>query len=268
MRYARIEENAMDHPKFIALNAGAWRLWCEGNTYCQKHLTNGFIPASAVKGFRYYSAGAQKQLLEAMVPNKGPLWDRTDGGFLMHDYLDWNDSAEKVLKARQDGKDRLERWRTEQAKKRGVTPPPETRFATQRDVPSKRNGTEQNNPPERSPEGKGSDTRASRGIGSGVMAGSLPRDHRGHAFCGRKCVPDFLHGEFVSSVGGADPDATVRQFYADVMDGIPADQPIGEEPLKFWRAQFSARFGSVTAVNPRTAGNVSAAARFVARRQG
>jgi hypothetical protein len=88
------------------------------------------------------------------------------------------------------------------------------------------------------PEGGPGETaapRPSRGIGSGVMAGSLPRDHVRHAFCGRKCVPDFLHGEFKQSVGGADPDATVRLFYAEVMASIPADQPIGEEPLKFWR---------------------------------
>lgn len=143
MRYARIEENAMDHPKFIALNAGAWRLWCEGNTYCQRQLTNGFIPATAVKGFRYYVASAQKQLLEALVPNKGPLWERVEGGFQMHDYLDWNDASEKVLKARKDAKERLDRWKAEQAAKRNGTPLPETRSETLRDVPSKRNGTEQ-----------------------------------------------------------------------------------------------------------------------------
>lgn len=117
MRYMRIEENAMDHPKFIALNAGAWRLWCEGGTYCQKHLTDGLIPMSALKGFRYYSAGAMKQLLEALVPSKGPLWHRVDGGIQVHDYLDHNESRERVLKMRQDGKDRLERWKAEKAAK-------------------------------------------------------------------------------------------------------------------------------------------------------
>lgn len=147
MRYARIEENAMDHPKFIAINAGAWRMWCEGNTYCQRQLTDGFIPATAVKGFRYYSAGALKQLLEALVPSKGPLWERVEGGYRMHDYLDWNDAAAKVLKARKDAKDRLDRWKAERDKKLHVTPLSETHFKTPHDtasdVPSKRNGTEQ-----------------------------------------------------------------------------------------------------------------------------
>lgn len=115
----RIEENAMDHPKFIALNAGAWRLWCEGGTYAQRHLTDGFIPSSALRGFRYFSQGALKQLLEALVPNKGPLWHKTEGGIAIHDYLDHNDTREKVLKARQDGKDRLEKWKADHAAKRG-----------------------------------------------------------------------------------------------------------------------------------------------------
>lgn len=148
MRYMRIEENAMDHPKFIALNAGAWRLWCEGGTYCQKHLTDGFIPSSALKGFRYYSAGALKQLLEALVPSKGPLWHRVDGGIQVHDYLDHNESREKVLKMRGDAKERLERWKADQAAKRagaGNALPNAPRNGSSHPVRngSKQNGTEQ-----------------------------------------------------------------------------------------------------------------------------
>jgi hypothetical protein len=30
MPWVRIDENAMDHPKFIALSANAFRLWVEG----------------------------------------------------------------------------------------------------------------------------------------------------------------------------------------------------------------------------------------------
>jgi len=266
MRYFRLEENAMDHPKFIAISANAFRLWCEGTAYCQKLLTDGWIPRTAVKGFRYYTSARVVELLALNVPDKGPLWHEEGERYRVHDYLDWNETREKVLAGRKAGKDRLDRWRKEQAEKRHGTPPHETRYETPHrtpsDTPSKQNGTEQNSPPERAP-GERAVSRA-RGLGAGVMAGALPREHLKHAFCGRKCVPDFLHGEFVQSVGGADPDGTVRQFYADVMDGIPDDQPIGEEPLKFWRMQFRARFGGA-AVNPRTAGNLAAAAAFAAR---
>lgn len=269
MRFARIEENAMDAPKFIAISDRAWRLWCEGIAYCQRQLSDGRIPVKAMRGFRYYSKAALQELVSVNVPDKGPLWHLDGEAVLVHDYLDWNDSREKVLANRKAGKDRLERWRAEQEKKkRCVTPgnvtPLQTAFTTPCDVPSKRNGTEQNNPPERAPEERVTPARASRGIGAGVMGGSLPREHLRHAYCGRKCVPDFLHGEFVQSVGGADPEAAVRQFYDDVLSAIPEDQPIGDEPVKFWRAQFSARYGSV-APTGKTAGNQAAAERFIAR---
>ncbi len=264
----RVEENAMDSPKFIAIGDRAWRLWCEGGTYCQKHLTDGLIPVKALRGFRYYSKAAMTELVAVNVPDKAPLW-HLDGEFVrVHDYLDWNDTRERVLANRKAGKDRLDKWRSEQAKKQGGKRPHETPYQTPHetacDVASKQNGTEQNNPPERAPEESVTPPRAVRGFGSGVMAGGLPREHLRHAYCGRKCVPDFLHGEFVQSVGGADPNAAVRQFYADVIDGIPDDQPIGDEPVKFWRAQFAARFGSVAPAG-KTAGNAAAAARFVAR---
>lgn len=134
----------MDHPKFIAIDAGAWRLWCEGTTYCQRHLTDGAIPASVLRGFRYFTQRAQKQLLEALVPGKGPLWHKTDGGVQVHDYLEWNEPREKVLKARHDAKDRLEKWKAgKNASGNG------TRNAFQNASPhpvqnaSKQNGTEQ-----------------------------------------------------------------------------------------------------------------------------
>src|SRR4051812_11572342 len=122
MRYMRVEENAMDSPKFIAIGDHAWRLWCEGGTYCQKHLTDGLIPLKALRGFRYYSKSAVQELLAVNVPEKGPLWHLEGESVRVHDYLDWNDTREKVLANRKAGKDRLERWRKEQAEKRGPTP--------------------------------------------------------------------------------------------------------------------------------------------------
>jgi hypothetical protein len=36
----------------------------------------------------------------------------------------------------------------------------------------------------------------------------------------------------------------MRAFYAETLAGLPASQPIGTEPVKFWRAAFAARFHS------------------------
>lgn len=109
--WLRIDENAMDHPKFIALSAHAWRLWCEGCAYCQKHLTDGLIGPLALKGFRYYSPAALKLLLATLVPGKSPCWYQdAAGNIVVHDYLDYNDSREEVLKARDDAKKRRDKY--------------------------------------------------------------------------------------------------------------------------------------------------------------
>ena len=115
MPWVRIDENAMDHPKFVAISANAWRLWCEGMTYCQKHLTDGFIPTQGVKGMRYYSLAALRMLLAPLVPGKGPLWHDADGGYRVHDYHDWNESRDAVLTAREESKERRRKWRERHA---------------------------------------------------------------------------------------------------------------------------------------------------------
>lgn len=140
MPWIRIDENAMDHPKFVAISAHAWRLWCEGQSYCQKHLTDGVIPRQVLKGFRYYSQSSLKLLTEALVPGKGPLWHITDTGILVHDYLVWNDSRETVLKAREEAKSRRRRWRDGHASMNasGDASPP--RDATRLETPTSLRG--------------------------------------------------------------------------------------------------------------------------------
>lgn len=96
----------MDHPKVGALSDGAFRLWVQGLTYCQKHLTDGFIAAAFVRGLTAYSA----KRVEALVT--AGLWDRTEKGITVHDYLQWNDSKEIVLAKREDAKDRMRRLRS------------------------------------------------------------------------------------------------------------------------------------------------------------
>jgi uncharacterized protein YdaU (DUF1376 family) len=111
-----------------------------------------------------------------------------------------------------------------------------------------------------------------RAVMSGGAGGGMnPRDHlncRGNgARCSRICVSEKQHGVLRGRMGGNDPDGSLDAFYAEVRANLDPAQPIGDTPWKFWDAQFAARFGTVAAVNPRTAGNAAAAARFVARGQ-
>lgn len=108
--------------------------------------------------------------------------------------------------------------------------------------------------------------------GGGAGAGSNPRDHlycRGNGTrCSRICVSEKQHAILRAKFGGDErtSDDALDAFYAEVRSRLDPNQPIGDTPWKFWDAQFAAKFGTVAgSSNPRTAGNLAAAARFVAR---
>jgi 5-methylcytosine-specific restriction endonuclease McrA len=94
MAWMRLEVSYIDHPKFLALSDGAFRLWHEGKSYCEKHLTDGLIPRVAAKGFRTFNDKRRKELQTPVKGYQSPLWESHDVGFFMHDYLDHNDSRE------------------------------------------------------------------------------------------------------------------------------------------------------------------------------
>lgn len=98
MAWVRLDDKAMTHPKIVGLSDKAFRLWVWGLAYCQQHLTNGFIPVAAV---------TIAQIKTALELVKAMLWEPNDTGWLVHDYLDWNDSRELVAQKRLEAKARM-----------------------------------------------------------------------------------------------------------------------------------------------------------------
>lgn len=106
MSWCRIDDKAMEHPKISKLSDGAFRLWVEGLVHCQKYLTDGAITVESMRGFKAYSPKRKGLLLDAR------LWDgQPDGSVHVHDYLQWNESKEQVLKSRQIARERLDKHR-------------------------------------------------------------------------------------------------------------------------------------------------------------
>lgn len=101
MAWVRIHDGAMSHPKLVGLID--WKnpfcVWVWGLSYSQQYLTNGAIPRAAIPN------RAALQTTERLLT--AGVWERTETGFQIHDYLDWNDSREVVQRKRTEAKERM-----------------------------------------------------------------------------------------------------------------------------------------------------------------
>ncbi|WP_428956155.1 hypothetical protein [Streptomyces sp. cg35] len=119
MPWVRLDDRFPSHRKVALLSDRAFRLHVSAICWCAENLTDGHIAdreLALVAHIRGIKATA-KQLQEAGV------WDRTDDGWLIHDYLDYNPSREQVLLERKRNAERQERFRRRKNGK--PTPPPE-----------------------------------------------------------------------------------------------------------------------------------------------
>lgn len=132
MPWGRLHDQANGNAKLLALSNAAWRLWGCGLIYSNANLTEGFIPEHAIPtfGVRVKNQADLKRAIDelcaSLVPGKKSLWTRVTDGYQIHDFLDWNDSREAVLRERSRSKDRVERFRQRLAAQAGsaghVTP--------------------------------------------------------------------------------------------------------------------------------------------------
>lgn len=86
-----------------------------------------------------------------------------------------------------------------------------------------------------------------------VVAPRRDPDHVAHSWCGRICVPRFLHKQLRDALGGpvSKRASRLRAFYTETLAAIPSVQPIGDAPVTFWRAAFAARFTTAAPARPR-----------------
>lgn len=114
MPWARIDDGANSDAKLLALSDSAYRLWVAGLIFCQRNLTDGFIPTHAIEtfGVRARNKAALVEELTRSVLGKRPLWQEVPGGWRFNDFFDWNESRDHVLKQRAKGKDRVDRFRS------------------------------------------------------------------------------------------------------------------------------------------------------------
>jgi hypothetical protein len=113
--WARLDDELIDHGKVfmagevIGKNGPAIAIgfYAVGLMWSNKHLTDGFLPTAVIKGFRH----VEHPLSIADALAKAGLWDRNGGGFVIHDFGDFNPAASKVKAKRRRDKQRKQRAR-------------------------------------------------------------------------------------------------------------------------------------------------------------
>ncbi len=126
MPWARLDDRANGNQKLVALSDAAWRMWGCALIYAQDKLTDGFIPDFVIHTFGVRAKNKEAvadELCRVLVPGKGPLWHKVEGGYQVHDYLDWNDSRHEIEASRQQAKERKDRWRATRAERDTGTHP-------------------------------------------------------------------------------------------------------------------------------------------------
>lgn len=117
MPWVKLDDRFPSHRKIALLPDRAFRLHVSALCWASENLTDGRVTdreLGLVAKIRNVKATAQ-QLADAGV------WDRVEGGWAIHDYLDYNPSREQVLAERKKNAERQERFRR---RKNGKPTPP------------------------------------------------------------------------------------------------------------------------------------------------
>ena len=103
-----------EHPKLLraAAKVGlaeALALYVVSIGYARRHLTDGFIPDTFVQTS---AIGSDPQAVaRAFCARSVRLFHRTRGGYVIHDYLQHNETAENVKEIRGKNRERMAAWR-------------------------------------------------------------------------------------------------------------------------------------------------------------
>ncbi len=112
MADTRLKDSLIGDPKMENLTDAEWRVWTLGYVYANKHLTNGHIPARAL---RYLHPDGEKPVaVERLLALR--LWTHhRDGGWEIVDFLDTQSSAKQVTDYLEGNRRRVKEWRERQA---------------------------------------------------------------------------------------------------------------------------------------------------------
>nr|WSZ97251.1 hypothetical protein OH820_17745 [Streptomyces sp. NBC_00857] len=188
MAWVRISDDFYDHPKFDTAGALGTALWLASLAWCNRNLTDGFIPRRAALRLLDFEDAAEavqaarrggdrngvthEASYEEIAPVvarftirrlvEAGLWQEAEGGYRIHDYLDFQKSAAQIDAERKGNAARQKAFR-ERRKPRAAAPADESR-SSGRDGVTHAGVTPAPNPnPTASPDGEAGKQRAGAG---------------------------------------------------------------------------------------------------------
>lgn len=216
MTWIKLDDRAPRHPKIAGLSDRGFRWWIHGLCYASEFLTDGALP----RAFVSLVPGKIRQELTG-----AGLWQSEGDALVIHDYLTHQSSRESVERER-------ERNRNRRRGSTGGTPTGNPAQVPRPEIREQRSETE---------EKPAASQPRTRPQAAGAGAGTYPRDHIDHGFCGRFCVSSRVFERMVRGYG-EDGDAAVTGFLQGLSDGLKPGESAGStvwvlEHFDAWLAQ-------------------------------
>ena len=110
MSWVRFDDGFFRHPKVVTAGRDARDLFMASVFYANSNLTDGFIPEGALRMITADAAiNSHAKPITALL--KVGLWKEADGGYQIHDYLEYQTSAASVAASRAANAERQAEYR-------------------------------------------------------------------------------------------------------------------------------------------------------------
>ena len=137
MPWIKVDDHFDEHPKMARVGPLGWALWLAGLAYCNRNLTDGFIPYITARRLvswdflmprngsdiesvwtvgintGMHGEDVDSELVIGMLMDAG-LWEECTGGYRVHDYMQYQPSKADVVAERQKWADKKRKGRTSQ----------------------------------------------------------------------------------------------------------------------------------------------------------
>lgn len=122
MTWFKVDDGYAEHPKTLEISLAASGLWVRCGAWASKYGTDGFIPQKTVWRNCEGSSGNPKNIAKKLVKElcSSGFWEEVDGGFMIHDFLDFNFSNADIQRKREESNARVTALRERRKRERNI----------------------------------------------------------------------------------------------------------------------------------------------------